>query len=96
MATYFSVGLQDKLKKCFGADVPKLPPSIMFEYSTVSELVSYLSDYLSQIDAKDAVRHSPATLTEALRCNPDTNTLRVRHVVSLGTLCMTAQAGRDG
>eukprot|EP00438_Fugacium_kawagutii_P000824 Skav235109 [mRNA] locus=scaffold711:286088:290602:+ [translate_table: standard] len=72
MATYFSAGLQDKLKKCLGKDVPKIPPSIMFQYATVSELVSFLSK--SQIDPKDAVQ-SPATRTEALRSD-DANTLR--------------------
>ena len=85
MAVSFSARLQERLKK-WCRDTPAIGPSIMFEYRTVSELVSYL---LEQSTGSAYSLAEKPTGQWQQRCLDATY---VRHVVSLGTLCMTAQA----
>lgn len=88
MAVSFSARLQESLKKCY-RDAPAIPaigPSIMFECRTVSELVSYLQQFTSSAYSHYSLSETPQTPEGSLEAT------YVRHVVSLGTLCMTAQA----
>ena len=83
MAVSFSARLQERLKKCC-RDAPAIGPSIMFECRTVSELVSYLQ--LTRSAYSHSLSEKPKMPERSLEAT------YVRHVVSLGTLCMTAQA----
>ena len=93
MAITFSARLQARLNKCCKAycKAPAIGPSIMFECRTVSELVSYLLQQLSQSQNLEMGWSSPES-TKNLPHRSSNDPLVVRHVVSLGTLCMTAQA----
>lgn len=100
MAVSFSARLQERLKK-WCRDAPAIGPSIMFECSTVSELVSYLFEQFAR--STHSLSEIPKIGQWQLPSNEenifspperslDATDVRVRHVVSLGTLCMTAQA----
>lgn len=85
MAVSFSARLQERFFQKCCRDAPAIGPSIMFECRTVSELVSYLQQF-----TRSAYSHSLSEKPKTPERSLDAT--YVRHVVSLGTLCMTAQA----
>ncbi len=101
MAITFSASLEARLTTCTVLRPGSLRPSLMFEYPTVSELVSHLASLLNKSEHLESQENEENSRVEGLlelkenfqppkRLQVDMGLL-VRHVVSLGTLCMTAQ-----
>ena len=85
MAIFFSTTLEARLKtRLRKAPLPTIGPSLIFEYPTLSELVAFLIEPDPEPNEREELQPERSSLGKAK--------IRVRHVVSLGTLCMTAQA----
>ena len=100
MAITFSASLEARLTACNILQPGSLRPSLMFEYPTVSELVSHLALLSKSEKHSESQENEENPCVEGLELKENLEPpkrsqvdmgLLVRHVVSLGTLCMTAQ-----